>query len=57
MELSPEAEEKLKRAVIAGSVLAGIYFFDQITADEWFSKDEQGNFTLHRRSIIEEIFE
>jgi len=57
MELSPEDKEKLKRAIVAGSILAGIYFFDHITADEWFSKDDQGNFTLHRRSTIEEIFE
>lgn len=57
MELSSEDEEKLKRAIAAGSVLAGIYFFDQITADEWYEKDEKDEFAVKRRTIIQEIFE
>ena len=57
MELSPEAEEKLKRAIVAGSVLAGIYFFDQVTAEEWYEKDDKDNFIVRRRTTIQEIFE
>ena len=49
--------EKLKRAIITGSFLAGVYFFDYLTADEWFEKDDQGNFVMKRREIIKEIFE
>ena len=52
-----ELEEKLKRAIIGGSVLAGIYFFDQITADEWYEKDKDGNFKIKRKDLFHEIFE
>ena len=57
MEVSPEDKDKLKRAIIAGSVLASIYFFDRVTADEYYKKDKDGNFILKRKSTIEEIFE
>jgi hypothetical protein len=57
MELSPEDEKKLKRAIAAGSILAGVYFFDQVTADEWYEKDDKDKFVVKRRTIIEEIFE
>ena len=56
MELSAADQEKLKRAIIAGSMLASIYFFDQLTADEWYEKDDKGNFVLKHRGVIEEIF-
>ena len=52
-----ELEEKLKRAIIGGSVLAGIYFFDQVTADEWYEKDKDGNFKLKRKDLLHEILE
>jgi hypothetical protein len=49
--------EKLERAILAGSVLAGIYFFDYFTAEEWYEKDKDGNFIMKRKDIIKEIFE
>ena len=57
MEISAEDEDKLKRAIIAGSVLAGLYFFDKFTADEWYEKDTDGKLVYKRRSTIEEIFD
>ncbi len=57
MEMPDRNNEKLKRAIITGSFLAGVYFFDYLTADEWFEKDDQGNFVMKRRGIIKEIFE
>ncbi len=50
-------EEKLKRAIVLGTIAAGVYCFDNLTADEWFVKDEEGNFILMRRGIFKEIFE
>jgi hypothetical protein len=55
--LSPEDKDKLKRAIVAGSLLAGVYAFNKITADEWFEKDKDGNFQMRKRTILEEIFE
>ena len=49
--------EKLKRAIIAGSLVAGLYLFDRITADEWYEKDKDGNFVAMRKDIFKEIFE
>ena len=50
-------KEKLKRAIVLGTIAAGVYCFDNLTADEWFVKDKDGNFVLMRRGIIKEIFE
>jgi hypothetical protein len=57
MELSAEDQKKLKRAIITGSVLASFYFFEHITADEWYQKNEEGKFVLKSKRILEEIFE
>lgn len=57
MELSAEDQEKLKRAILTGSVLASFYFFEHITADEWYEKNEEGELVLKSKRIIEEIFE
>ncbi len=48
--------DKLKRAIIAGSVLAGIYFFDKITADEWYEKDKDGKLVFKQKDLFDEIF-
>ena len=55
--LSPKDKDKLKRAIVAGSLLAGVYAFNKITEEEWFEKDQDGNFQMRKRTIIEEIFE
>ena len=57
MDLSAEDKEKIKRVIAAGSVLAGAYIFDQLTADEYFEKDKDGNFVLKRKTTLDEIFE
>ncbi len=57
MELTAEDQEKLKRAIVAGSILAGAYFFDRLTADEWYEKGKDGKFAMKRRTVIEQIFE
>ena len=57
MELSAEDKEKLKRAIAAGTIIAGAYIFDQITADEYYEKDSKGNFVLKRKTTLEEIIE
>ena len=56
MELSAEDTEKLKRAMIAGSVIAGLYFFDKVTADEYYEKGKDGKFVKKEKSLVEEIF-
>ena len=53
-EIDPE---KLKSAIAAGSMLAGLMFFDYMTADEWYERDSEGNFILKRRDLIKQIFE
>ena len=50
-------QEKLKKAIAAGSMLASLVFFDYLTAEEWYERDPEGNFILKRRDIIKEIFE
>lgn len=50
-------QDKLKRGIVAGSVIAGVYFFDYLTADEWYEKDEKGNFVVKRKDLIKEIFD
>jgi hypothetical protein len=49
--------EKLKQAIITGSVLASAIAFDHLTAEEWYEKDSEGNFRLRKRTIIQELFE
>ena len=50
-------QDKLKRAIAAGSMLASFFFFDYLTAEEWYERNPEGNFVLQRRDIIKEIFE
>lgn len=57
MDLEGENEEKLKRAIVAGSILGSIYFFDQLAAEEWYVKTKDDDFELKRRTILQEIFE
>ena len=57
MELSLEDQEKVKRAIVAASIIAGVLCADYLTADEWYEKNEEGGFRLKRRTTIEEIFE
>jgi hypothetical protein len=57
MDLSADDKEKLRRAIVAGSVLAGVYLFDSVTADEWYVKEKKGSFKLKRRTTLEQIFE
>ena len=57
MVLEGENKEKLKRAIVAGSILGSIYFFDQLAAEEWYVKTKEDDFELKRRTILQEIFE
>jgi hypothetical protein len=49
--------EKLKRGIVAGSVIAGLYFFDYFTTEEWYEKDKNGNFISKRKDLIKEIYD
>ena len=53
----PIDKDKLKRAIVQGSVLASLYFFERLSGDEWYSKDKHGKFILRHKDLIEEIFE
>ncbi len=50
-------EERLRRAVVAGSILGGILFFDYFTAEEWYEKNPEGDFIVKRKDLLKEIFE
>jgi hypothetical protein len=49
--------DKLKKAIAAGSIIASLVFFDYLTADEWYDRDEEGNIVIKRTDLIKEIFE
>jgi hypothetical protein len=49
--------DKLKKAIAAGSIIASLVFFDYLSADEWYERDEKGILILRKRDLIREIFD
>jgi hypothetical protein len=52
----PIDKDKLKRAIVIGSVLTSLYFFESLSGDEWYEKDANGKFIIRHKDLIEEIF-